>query len=323
MKGATRSIIIASFYMVGLLLSCVRKGDEFTKDPIINFTVYDDGGNVVTGARISVYGTDVDYANAVQTKNYAVNRLITGTSDNDGKVSLSFSAAAEYYVLVSYFDNTRFLNLSNITSGGYLDGRDLSKGQVLSLSVTIVPDDGNIIFYTTNSNKLPIEISVSPFATTNATNYTLAGIYTLGSSPKPQNPNTVSVYESPGTYKYYAKSTDGCVWSDTISVQKGEIRLVNLSKCESATLSFYTIAANDSLLPLSVVVNNRDTIGFVNASRLAYNCVDVDKTNVLIAAVSSGFYTYVVQSKSGRCVWTGSETLVTDDCVVIPISVCE
>ncbi|MFN0049174.1 MAG: hypothetical protein ACKVOU_08640 [Cytophagales bacterium] len=313
---------VVSFLFVFAVQSCKNEGDEFTKDPIINFNVVDDSSKIVSGARISVYENEVDFSNAVATKNYSVNQITTTLSDNNGNASLILEPGKEYYILISYYNNDRFLNLSNISTGGYFDARDLTQGQTLSLTVIIIPDDGNIIFYTTNTNKIPIAISLTETANTNAELYTLSGIYGIGNTPSPQNANTVSVYKAPGTYRYYAKSQDGCVWSDTVFVNKGTIRLVNLSKCESGTLSFYTTSINDTLLPISIKLNAIDSIGNIVLSRAPFSCAEVN-TNALTVTKYKGLYSYFAKSRSGRCVWTGSIFLASDDCVIVPIDICD
>jgi len=317
-----RRKIFTSLLIIFTFSACKKEEQNFIVNPTINFTVIDENSNTVTGANISVYENVVDYANAISTKNYGANRFTTATSDQDGKASIELRAGKEFYILITKFDNVRFANLSNISLGGYIAGEDLKERQTLFLRVTITPDDGNIIFYTTVPNKLPINISVSAISTTNASLHTLTGVYGFSNAPTAQNQNTITLYRDPGRYRYYAKSTDGCVWADTINVVKGEVRLVNLSKCESGTISFYTTAINDTLLPLTVKLNEVDTIGNITASRLPFTCAD-SKTNALTVTRYKGLYNYFISSRSGKCSWTGSVILASDDCIIVPISLCE
>jgi len=315
--------ILSIFVAIVLaLIACKKEENNFNVNPIINITVVDEQGTTVSGATISVYENDIDYATAILTRNFSASRFTSAISDANGKANVQLIAGKEFYILVTTFDNVRFLNLSNISLGGYISGNDLKQRQTLFLRVSVTPDDGNIIFYTTATNKLPIIINLSNTISSNATQHTLTGVYGFTDVPTVKNLNTVSLYRDQGTYRYFAKSADGCIWVDTLTVIKGEIKLVNLSKCESGTISFYSSAVNDTLMPISVRINTVDSIGSISNSLAAYTCANLNNSALTVVRYK-GLYNYFIKSRSGRCVWTGTVSLTADACVVVPIEVCE
>ncbi len=299
--------------------SCKREKDNFERNPIINITVYDDQNKPVDGARISVYETDSAYQNASSTRSFAGAFASTVTRPN-GLGTIKLIAGRDFYILITYYDTIREVNLSNILIGGFLTG--LAEYQTLSLQINIEPVDGNIIFYTTNSNKPPIIISIENTRTQSYDVKTLTGLYTVNTPPTVHENPTAVFLRDPGIYKYFAKSQDGCIWADTLFIQKGEIKLINLSTCESGEIYFYTTAVNDTLLPLSVKLNSTDSLGEIVASRTPLTCADT-KESTLNAVRQKGLYNYFVKSSSGRCVWTGSFTLQAGDCLIVPIDICE
>jgi hypothetical protein len=302
------------------LLSCKREKNDFPAITELNIEVHKDSNTLVQGARVSVFEDLASYELAVSNRTFN-SAVFNAFTDAQGRVRFELEPQKVYYVLITYFDNTVLQNFSNIGISGVLN--PLPARANVFIKALIKPDDGNVIFYTTVPNKLPIEINIKPSNFQPERNFTLNSIFTANRSPNVLDSNVTYILRDPGSYTYYAKSSDGCVWQGNVVVEKGKVYPINLDKCSAGSLYFYTIPANDSLLPLRVTLNNIDEIGNItSASNLVPVC-GAPTTNTLWVVRSAGLYNYVVRSASGRCVWTGTVQIPQDSCVVVRISECE
>lgn len=322
------------FFLLVLFGSCVKESMDFPAVVNLYLIVTDNAGNPINGATVNLYKTETEYLQAVALKSgppagfkslQTAQATVTqngNTIIQNGYVHLdALDPETPYYLLVTYYDNTLQQNLSNIGISGYVN--PLPARTSVHATMVIAPDNSNIIFYSTASNQVPIYIEVSATnAFSSKTYLTLTGIYAGLSVPGVNEANTVRAQRDPGTFNYNAKSADGCAWAGSLQVIKGQNVPVDLDKCSSGQISFYTTSVNDTLLPLTVTLNNFDSPGQVTASRASLVCTD-DRSNTLTFIRDAGYYSYVVQSASGRCIWTGNFTVQTDDCIIVPLDYCE
>lgn len=313
-KGLYFLVIFITF------ISCKRERQDFRPNPELNITVLNDLNEPVLGATIDLYGNETDYENAVNTK-IKTGLIDSYTTDIEGKSLITVEPKKAYYILISYFDINRNMNLNNVGVSGYLE--PLNERVVIFLKAIIKPIDGNIIFYSTNSNLLPIEIDVTSSTNQNSKRFVLTANYSLNTDPNVLAQGATAVLRDPGQFNYYAKNPGGCVWSGTAEVKQGNLKLINLSKCESGRIAFYATAVNDTLLPLKVKLNNIDSLGFITANVGTYTCGSAATTSVINVVRSKGRYSYSVESKAGHCIWTGFVQLQTDGCEAVNISACE
>lgn len=309
--------VIAIFILL-FMAGCKRESTDFADVADVFFTIKNDLQQNVAGARIVVFSSPTDYENAIVTK-LNTNATHIVTTDATGQARITLTPQTRYYFIVTYFDVNRNMNLSNIGISGQIN--PMPRRSNVYAEVVIKPEDGNLIFYSTAPAQLPISITVATSTNQTGRDFTLNAIYTLATPPNVLSNNVVRVLRDPGNYTYYAKSANGCAWTGQVSLKRGEVVLVDLSKCKSGVVSFYTPLANDTLLPMDIFLNRTDNIGQLITTRAFMDCT-TDKANSLTTIKNAGSYTYLVRSRSGRCVWTGSFQVREDDCVVIPIDVC-
>ena len=324
-----RFIII--FYL--LFVGCAKESDTYKPISKVILTVKDDNGNNVSGARVSVYSKIEDYENAFSTKNFGSNEFFQNGSftNQNGVVEITFTEPdREYWMLITYRDNGRQLDLSNYgTIGNDQSGhiKKLPKRSEVKLEVVITPINGNLIFYSTAVNKVPIEIRVARYKSqTGLSIHTLSGIYTGSGIPAIGTLANLSVTRDPGLYTYYAKSADGCVWAGNVNLTKGQVSAIDLSKCNAGSLYFHTPALNAAKLPISVTLNNIDSLGTITSTRDILTCTDADinaPSGTLKVFRNKGLYTYFARTADGKCVWTGSINIVADQCLIVPLLQCD
>jgi hypothetical protein len=321
------NIIRVYFYKlisIALLLlgGCAKEIVTYNNVADIYFTVVDDRNTPINGATVNLYDNLTAYETAVASKynppagirsytTKATAIIKNGASFiQNGYVHLdNLQPDMNYYLLITYYDDARQINMSNIGISGILN--PLPKKSAIYAQTSVGPDNGNFLFFTVANNKIPISIQVSGLSGQQK-NFTLTGISSL-SNPDVKSPNIVRVSREPGSYNYYAKSLDGCAWTGYVTLSKGQSLPIDLSKCNNGTVQFTTIADNDSLYPLSIQLNNNLNVGSISST----------DTRSFSLPANAGFYTYIVKSSSNRCVWTGSFTVQTDEIIQIPLKVCE
>lgn len=311
--------LVYLLFILFFFSACKKEEESFAAISELNVTVINELDVPVSGVNVSIYDNQALYELAVANRNYS-QAIISANTDNQGKIKVELEPEKPYFILATYFDNTRQQNLNNVGISGAIN--PLPARTNIFINLKIKAADANIIFYTTQSNKLPIDINIKESRYQLNKNFILNSIFTQNRLPTVLDTNNALVLRDPGSYTYYAKSADGCAWQGKININKGDVATVNFDKCPAGSVSFYTTSVNDTLLPLNVVLNNIDTVGNITSSRPNLTCSD-DKSNTLTFVRDAGLYTYQVKSKSGRCIWTGSLAIKQDSCHIVPISICE
>lgn len=327
---------IVCLFLSTVFFTCDNVDNKYAPTVTLNITVRDDLGNLVDGLgtqSIFMLPSEEDYNNSFKDKSpsnpYALRdfkRISAGvyefTLDNPD---------APYYILIITNNPTRNFNLSNFGISAGL--KKLPKRAIVYLEIGIKPYDGNIVFYSTATNKMPIEIKLANFDSLNTSSPTQTlQLTTSGINPPTFALNDISAVwfsREPAKYAYYAKSADGCVWSGTIQVEKGKVYPVNLSKCEVGHIYFHTDATNSQVLPINVTLNGQnltpsETIILSSVTGLtSFDCSTPASSSMLKFTRSKGLYNYFASSSDGSCVWTGSINLSTDECKFVKLNTCD
>jgi hypothetical protein len=320
----TIRIYVHQLILVVLLLlgGCAKEVVTYNNVADIYFTVVDDTNTPINGATVNLYDNLTAYEAAVVNKNNPpagvrsyTTKATTVTKNGstfiqNGYVHLdNLQPDINYYMLIIYYDDARKINMNNIGISGIIN--PLPKKSAIYAQTSIGPVNGNLLFFSTTNNKIPISINVSG-PSGQQKNFTLTGISSL-ILPNVNSSNIVRVPREPGLYNYFAKSLDGCAWTGYVTLSKGQSLSIDLSKCNNGIVNFTTIADNDSLYPLSIQLNNTFNVGSITSIN----------TRSFSVPVNAGFYTYIVKSSSNRCVWTGSFTVQTDATINVPLKICE
>ena len=313
-----KKIFHISYFLIFIIAfsDCKREKNDFAPTAELNITVINDLDQIVPGALVTVYNSSTGYEQAVATKNFS-SALLSVPASANGISRLVLDPNTRYYFLITYFDASRNLNLSNFGLSGVIN--PLPTRSKTYIEAKIRPDDANLIFYTTVPGYNPIAINVAASKNYTNKNFTLTGVYTGTNEPNVNSINAVRVTRDPGIYTYYAKSSNGCVWSGSISIERGQQKAIDLNSCNSGLISFYTSVIPDSLLPLKVVINRKDTVGTISARRSSLVCTD-DRVNTVTFYTEQGPYDYEVISSTNKCIWTGSFKVNPQDCIIIPIN---
>jgi len=302
-------------------IACMKEKQDFSPESEIQIIVKNDQEEVINGADIRIYESEEEFHKAINTPelNYeSANARAASTAS--GHAHFKLKPERPYFILITYYDSLRKKMLSNLGISSSIN--PLPSQSTIYLQMRIKPFDANILFFTTNPIKLPIDIVVSDrngIYTNSVLNKVYIGINSL---PGINNTNILVLTRQPGTYAYSAKSADGCVWTGIVTLPLGKTTSVNMSVCKMATITFYTSNVKQELLPLTVILNDVDTLGQITSRQLAYTCGG-DATSALVTRRDKGLYNYLIKSRNGTCVWSGSIVANEDDCLVIKVEDCE
>ncbi|MDX2196582.1 MAG: hypothetical protein NW207_09210 [Cytophagales bacterium] len=301
----------------------------------INLFVRNEFGHALLGATVYVFNNPTSY----ETKNISTAYRTATTqiaTNGDTVATIVLSAETEYWVYTTYRDPLRQLTLTNysVNNGkynGYL--KRLSKRTNIDLRLIVRPEDANIIFYSTATNKLPIEISVGNFSRKGGiTTHTLSALFSLSRQPTVLDVSSTALVsqKQPGRYSYYAKSADGCVWQGDVNVTRGQSIPIDLTKCNTGTISFYTDATHSLHTPIKIHFNDQNITGEVlsitGTLATAPTCTSLATAASGTTATfvrNPGLHSYIAYTKDSTCVWTGNVSLTVDQCVIIPLTKCE
>lgn len=320
------------------IFSCGEKPNTPDRTEV-ELTITDANGAPITGIGNGIYllGNEPDYEEAFRSKGTSKS-LITPNSivEKGGGVYTFFvenirdATPFSYYLYVYKFDNSNNVNFSNFALDGAI--KRLPSRAKVYLKTKIIPDDGNLVFYSSASNLMPITVTVTNFDTPLYTETKV--ISQVFSSPG--TPNFIDNLSSawfnydPGKYTYYAKSNDGCVWQGLVNLSKGLSSPVSLSKCPNGKISFFTQNFNASILPLVITINGINASTYyvktlISASNLnlsGNDCNNLTQSDIVIFTQNEGFYQYFAESQSGNCAWTGIIKLGTDVCTFVGFDDC-
>jgi hypothetical protein len=307
------------FLVLSLLLTCDKVDEKYKANVKLNITIKDDLGNLVTGLGtndIFMLLSSNDYLDAFVQKTSSKGVLLNSfTPLGNGVYEFILDDPnLNYWIFINHKDVTRNFNLSNFGISGPL--KKLPSRAIIYLELVIRPDDGNLVFYSTATNKMPIEVQVGLYDTifiNNLESKTINNTFSGTGIPDYQLENGISSVwfnRDPGKYSYYAKSNDGCVWTGTVVLEKGKSVPIDLSKCPSGKMSFYTTTVNSSILPIIVTINGQNlspkevnTLSGITVIT-SFDCSTTQNTGILTFIRSAGTYSYFASTVDGKCVWT-------------------
>ena len=306
------------FFYVLLLLGCAKESNEFRPISEINLYVYDERMQKVNGGSIAFFEQLSDYEYAIETRELIKANKVFYCNEK-GEAKFELEPDKNYFMLVSHFDLERNIRLSNVGVSDLI--KPLQSRTKIYIKLVIKPENGNIVFYSKDKNKIPLEISIKDLSLNKTDNYILNNTYKLQTSPTVLSDNILKIQYNTGKYLYNAKSEDGCVWIGETSVSNGKTTFIELSSCETGKVSFYTSIVNDTLLPLKISINKGEIIGEIKSTAENISCDDIN-TNSFSSILKHGKYTYLITSASGRCIWT--DTFIIDQpCKIVPIEACQ
>lgn len=306
----------------------------------IELTITDANGNPVLGIGNGIYmlQNEADYEEAFLLRSSNKSVITSNSIIEKGNGVYTFSVANprdaspfSYYLYVYKFDNSNNINFSNFALNGAI--RKLPTRARVYMKTKIIPDDGNLVFYSSSPNLMPISIIVTSLdnPSQSVQSKTITQVFTATGTPNfIDNISSAWFNYDPGKYAYYAKSSDGCVWQGAVVLSKGVGSPVSLSKCPNGKISFFTENFNDNVLPLTITINGQNVsnfyvktiTSFVNNNLTGNDCNQLTNPNIATFIQNEGLYNYFVESQNNSCGWTGSIQLTQDVCTFIGLSDC-
>lgn len=337
MKERYINFSVSLFFI--LLLSCGEKPSTPDKTDV-ELTITDANGAPVMGIANSIYmlQNEADYEEAFVQKGSTKSVITSNTVTEKSAGVYTFSVANprdaspfSYYLYVYKFDASNNINFSNFALNGGI--KKLPSRAKVYMKTQIIPDDGNLVFYSSATNLMPIIVTVTSLDNPNLNipSKTITQVFTIPGTPNFIDNITSAWFNlDPGKYAYYAKSNDGCVWQGFVNLSKGIGALVSLSKCPNGKISFFTQNFNSNVLPLFVTLNGQNlssfyvkTItSFVGSNLNGSNCGQLSTPNIATFTQNEGFYQYYIESQNAGCAWTGQIQLSTDMCTFVGVNDC-
>jgi hypothetical protein len=298
-----------------LLITCKTKTDVEVPPTEMEVFVQDELGTRPNNVRIWLFDNEANYAKSASSDS-AQGFVQTSLLQNGYVHFTQLDPNVHYWVLVSYRDSTRFLNIKNITSQNTIS-RQFAKSSVTTLNITLQPSNGIVSFWTTQPNANILDISVYL-----ETEFVDSVNQVLTESPSsPLNNGTVTFNKDPGVYKWYAKGRNDCFWQGQFSLAAGEYRKIELPACENGYVTFY---AQDDLLhkvPITVILNYTDTLGTIREAITSFQ--DCGQLGTITGMRPTGGYNYNAYSADGTCIWTGRLNVTREICTFKRLETCK
>lgn len=321
------------FIIINLLFSC-GKQDSTPDDTDVELTIVDAADKPIVGFENGIYllNTEQEYQEAFTNKGSKKSVLAANSISVIQPGVYRFRVASPnqpYWIYAYKFDNVSNINISNFGLSGPL--KNLPVRSTIKIKIVVGPYDGNLIFYSTATNKMPITITVANFGDLgNLQKRTIINQFTGTGVPNfVDNISSAWFNYDPGIYAYNAKSSDGCAWQGNVTLQKGIATPVSLSKCPNGKITFYTSMLNTTILPIIITLNGQNLTSFYvktiisSPSINAFDCINTEILGNANFTQNEGFYNYFAESQSTNCVWSGSINLGIDVCTFIGINPCD
>jgi hypothetical protein len=276
-----------------ILFSC-KNTKEVTPSASLKLTVYIDSTVAATGASVSIFPDQASYESALASFN-ASGAIATKNTASDGSVIFTGLGAHNYWFYVIYEQNGKAYNNQNSM---YTIKNPLNPGSLTSAVIDLQQSTFKFYFEApTGSSNYPLKVTLS------------TDTFTIKNAISNNTP--LYINKNPGIYNYSVKGSHGCVWTGIVStVNQANSIPINLSPCYTGQVSFWSNSLNSKYLPITVILNNADTVGIITASRTtAPSCTDIINTASIYREYNS--YTYTAISDS--CVWTGTFKINASD----------
>ena len=306
------SLFALLFVSIGFLASC-EKEEETANEVRFNVVVEDDLGKIINDAKVYIFDNQFAYENARSSGVYSA--AVDSGSSMPGGITFTLKGDQEYWILVKYTDFVRNFVLTNIGNGKI---EKLEKNSALEVKLLISPLSGDATFWSTSANMFPITVKI------NGTTHTIAGQST--SAPITNgSTNAANFTMLAGTYNYQATSSNGCIWTNTVTITRGGFQAIELSPCIRGRISFTHSSYVQSYGDIRVVLDNNDELGIINNSG-SYICgsgsVPGSSSGSFISVTrDKNLYTYLAESANG-CEWVGAFEIKSDTCISINLTPC-
>ncbi len=307
-------IIAVLLLITGGLYFCKQKVEVIIPTTDVDLLVVSTKADTLKGAIVAIFDNQDDFNQAQLTRNYS-NALKVDTTDNKGKIYFAGLKEDRRYFFAAYYNDNKTFPGNTIlwdnTDGAYFFLNNLIKSSVTYSLIVLSPVEGFVTFWTQSENltKTPIGIRIGSDS--------IGSIATgLATAPAPFGNQAITYKVKKGVFNYQAKNALGCVWIDTINVVGGINKYERLPLCTFGTLSFGVPTNSTSKLPITVVLNQQDTIGQIvqSTTNVVFTC---KPSNTLSVIKSPGKYTYTAISKTTGTAWTGIVNLKADSCKVV------
>ncbi len=315
-----RSFINISLVFITLVFigSCKPEVDLNTFTTDLKIIVRDQDGALATGVNVILFDNEAQYQANAPT-NSAAGSIATGVTDGNGEITFAnLSHESSYWIHIYFIDGMGFQQ-SNL-SGQYALLNALTEGSVTTVEIDLSQDGvGEVALWTdgSNTNNLGIEFFIEDQSqgTLNATR---------GSDPTPSdNANSlVSGSFIAGTYPWYAKGQNGCVWQGEVTIVEDTLIPIYLSECNSGSVTFWSQADLTAEGSISIVIDQDNPIGTLTTTIGAAPTACFEPGTVS-TSLPEGTHLYHAVSASGNCLWTNSFTITEDDCTIIELMDCE
>lgn len=282
------------------------------QDPYLTADIYlkikDDLGNIISGAKIYLFDNEGDYLAAAASGNTtsAIDSL-TSIASNPG-VLMQLQSINDHWVLVKFFDNIRSVTLSNEGLSSIISKHQL--GDIAYVTINLQPLDANIVFYS--------PITVPQFDTITVKIGTLTQKIEQPSVPAPTAANqtpSVTFKLPPGDYTWQATSQNGCRWTGTVTLVRGNTVIVpGFSDCNNTKVIFFSqYAGGPSTFQKGSVDIKVDNILIGNLgsyTSVTPGCTGTPANTIIVYLDPSVSHTYQALSVSPplgqtACGWSG------------------
>jgi hypothetical protein len=303
----TISPLILTGFLACFFYNCKKTSEQ--PDTQLVLTIMDDTNAVANGSKVYLYDNYSVFLASWKKTNPAIGALDSVIGSNGNVTFSHLSKDKDYWIHVTYFVPPK--SFYNNRTGMNSISPKLASGSTTFAEIKLNAL-GEVGFYTlgANNNKLPITVFI------NSDTFQLSN--TITAAPSAPGPNVLTIFLTPGTYTYEAKGAMGCLWTNQITVAKKTFIAERLDLCIRGTISFYTGSNNASMLPITVVLNNKDNVGnitqTINASGGPVKCNDPGTISTIR---DPNFYTYSATSAAGGLLWTGNFSFSKDTCIVI------
>lgn len=306
------------FSLLVLISGCKPEVELNTFTTDLKVVVKDKDGNTAGGVAVYIYDDEAQYQTNAPL-NSATGAIATGFTDANGELLIEgLNHQLNYWIHVYFIDGGGFQQ-SNLT-GQYALLNLLNEGAVTTVQIDLSQDNvGEAALWTTtdNSSNLGIEFFIE--GTSQGTLTT-----TRGTSPTPSDQANalVSGIYIPGTYSWYAKGQNGCVWQGQVNIVADTIIPIQLADCDHGSVSFWTQADLTSEGTISVVIDQDNPIGTIS-SPIGAAPSACFQTGTVSTSLPVGTHIYQAYSSSGTCLWTDSFTVTENGCTIIELTDCE
>lgn len=281
----------------------------------LHLMIKDENGELLTGAVVSVFNNETTYLE--KSPSYSTEGAVeVDTSINGVSVITKLNSKDKYRISVHYKDDETYpgatIDYDNSTQDNTIPVM-LDAGSISNAQILLKPANGLVVFWTEPENyeKIPFKVALSNSVTDWVTK-------SFTKAPEVSQDSVTVINVKTGFYNYAVSSEKGCIYADTISVKAAALKYVKLQGCNTGRISFWASTSLNSSLPITLVINNNDTLGVINSvfTTAPKKC---DQSNLLFGDYPPGKYNYTAISSSSNSVWAGKLDIVKDGCNLIEI----